>query len=189
MVRFPASFPGIPEMSDGGIVCPKCRKPVGVKNTIQGSNSVDRYRRCDCGGSISTIEIPKADYLKLRAIVQAAGFDPDNLPDGCDKWVVKQFKTGPEDFRRAFAGSRRRASIAGVENSLTFDQIRELVERDGCLCAMCGSVEFLQLEHIQPISRGGANSLSNVCLLCQDCNYSKGDRMPLEWIYSKIAGA
>ena len=58
-----------------------------------------------------------------------------------------------------------------------------LFARDGHLCMYCAR-EFnsLQLtrDHIQPVSRGGANRWENVVAACRRCNQQKADRTPEE---------
>lgn len=53
----------------------------------------------------------------------------------------------------------------------------EVWRRDGGRCVMCGSVEQLQFDHIIPVSRGGATSVENLQLLCQQCNLVKGSKI------------
>lgn len=50
-------------------------------------------------------------------------------------------------------------------------------QRDGGKCVQCGDTRYLEFDHIIPHSRGGANTLGNVQLLCRDCNLKKGDRI------------
>jgi len=50
-------------------------------------------------------------------------------------------------------------------------------QRDGGRCVECGSNEFLEYDHIVPLSRGGSNTARNLQLLCQRCNRSKGARI------------
>lgn len=53
----------------------------------------------------------------------------------------------------------------------------EVWRRDGGCCVKCGSKENLQFDHIIPVARGGATSVQNLQLLCQQCNRVKGARI------------
>ncbi len=54
--------------------------------------------------------------------------------------------------------------------------------RDGYACGYCGvkSRKDLTIDHIQPKSRGGANSFENTVASCKKCNNKKGNRTPEE---------
>lgn len=53
-------------------------------------------------------------------------------------------------------------------------QVRPLIlERDGYQCVYCGAPDFLEVDHIQALSRGGSNEESNLQTLCRDCNRRK----------------
>jgi hypothetical protein len=49
--------------------------------------------------------------------------------------------------------------------------------RDGGRCRQCGSTAQLHFDHVIPISRGGANTVANIQLLCGACNRAKGARI------------
>lgn len=49
--------------------------------------------------------------------------------------------------------------------------------RDGARCVNCCSQQFLEYDHIVPLSLGGSNTNRNVQLLCERCNRAKGARI------------
>jgi len=50
----------------------------------------------------------------------------------------------------------------------------EVWNRDDGQCVKCGSNENLEFDHIIPVSKGGANTVRNIQLLCEKCNRGKG---------------
>lgn len=61
-------------------------------------------------------------------------------------------------------------------------------DRDGWLCGLCSepvnpALEWphpksVSLDHVIPLSKGGAHSMSNTQCAHLDCNVSKGNRVP-----------
>lgn len=81
--------------------------------------------------------------------------------DGCQ--VGKPFKV------------RFRPKISKRKRQRVFD-------RDGERCVYCGDTSGpFHLDHVQPLSRGGANSLDNLAVSCARCNMSKGSMTLEEW--------
>jgi len=57
-------------------------------------------------------------------------------------------------------------------------EIRKAVfNRDQGMCVKCRSKEHLEYDHIIPYSKGGANTVKNLQLLCQACNRKKSNRI------------
>lgn len=63
-------------------------------------------------------------------------------------------------------------------NSREWKQVRlRVIDRDGC-CAVCGSEDKLTVDHVVPISKGGAPfDEDNLVTLCDYHNKQKGNRM------------
>jgi HNH endonuclease len=57
------------------------------------------------------------------------------------------------------------------------DVKREVWDRDAGRCVRCNASEYLEFDHIIPFTRGGANTVNNVQLLCRKCNLLKRDRI------------
>lgn len=55
----------------------------------------------------------------------------------------------------------------------------EVFKRDSFTCTYCGAKPpkvVLELDHLQPVSKGGGNGLDNLFTACFDCNRGKGNR-------------
>lgn len=55
----------------------------------------------------------------------------------------------------------------------------EVFKRDSFTCQYCGKKApdvVLEIEHINPVSKGGTNSVLNLLTSCEACNAGKGDR-------------
>lgn len=52
----------------------------------------------------------------------------------------------------------------------------EVWEQDNFTCQICGSRQFLTIDHIIPESKGGKTEKDNLQTLCKPCNSKKGNR-------------
>ena len=57
---------------------------------------------------------------------------------------------------------------------------RGVLQRDGFECCYCDKRRATTVDHVQPRSRGGANSFMNTVASCSRCNNVKADRTPAE---------
>lgn len=66
--------------------------------------------------------------------------------------------------------------------SVTPSVRKKVIERDGHACAMCGietversgGIQTTTIDHVVPVSQGGADDLDNLRVLCLGCNAQKG---------------
>jgi 5-methylcytosine-specific restriction endonuclease McrA len=95
--------------------------------------------------------------------------------DECQRTVTKEEKRSYKARRRA---RKKKATISPVRTLTVF-------VRDGWMCQSCGcatpqllrgSLEWNapELDHIVPLSKGGAHSEGNCQCLCRTCNQLKG---------------
>ncbi len=72
--------------------------------------------------------------------------------------------------------------------SITKKMRFEVFKRDGFKCAYCGRTPpavTLEVDHIQPKSKGGKNDINNYITACFDCNRGKRD-IPLDKIPAQL---
>jgi len=59
----------------------------------------------------------------------------------------------------------------------------EVFKRDGFTCQYCGGhppLVSLEVDHVDPVAKGGTNAIDNLITSCEECNRGKGDRLALE---------
>jgi len=90
-----------------------------------------------------------------------------------------------DDLSYVVTGERRISQSvvhsAAHERSLMSASLRyDIMKRDGFKCTLCGRSQAdgvkLHVDHIQPVSKGGLTTPSNLRTLCQDCNLGKSDK-------------
>lgn len=57
---------------------------------------------------------------------------------------------------------------------------QRVFKRDEYQCVYCGSQKDLTIDHVQPRSRGGKNTWTNLVTCCTKCNHKKGNKTPEE---------
>lgn len=88
---------------------------------------------------------------------------------------MRAHRAASTKVRKAAPRGDRRAVVAMREHWLSERRIP---------CYWCGkrtSKDDRHLDHIIPLSRGGADSGGNLCVSCVDCNLRKNRKMPEEW--------
>lgn len=80
--------------------------------------------------------------------------------------------------------ANRRALKFGVPGTLTEETINSIYTHQRGRCKYCG-VRLRQryaIDHVMPMSRGGANTPENIVAACIRCDKRKGSRTPEEWL-------
>jgi 5-methylcytosine-specific restriction endonuclease McrA len=98
----------------------------------------------------------------------------------------KEWRLNNPIARRAQA-QKRRAISEGADGKFTAAEIKDLFLKQRGMCAICrkklkqGGSEKFHIDHIQPISKGGSNWITNIQLACQPCNLKKNAKDPFEF--------
>lgn len=92
----------------------------------------------------------------------------------------------------ALAAGRPLSSVEYQQGTLHGVELREyLLQRDGYACVYCRGASHdpvLELDHVQPSSRGGSNRTGNLVTSCTTCNQAKNNRTAEEWA-AALAGS
>lgn len=99
------------------------------------------------------------------------------------KQRVKEYNKNNPDKRREHH-SKRRALKKKAQGQFSELEIKQLYEKQDRLCFHCGAdltITGFHRDHWIPLDRGGTNWISNIRLLCPDCNLSKHNKLPHEW--------
>lgn len=84
--------------------------------------------------------------------------------------------------RSRINGSNARARKNGYIGELKVGDWEATLEKYGYKCTSCGedNIDWLVLDHIIPLSRGGPNTIDNIQPLCIYCNSKKNNYFPGE---------
>ena len=91
-------------------------------------------------------------------------------------YVILREKTNTKSKR-----SKKRSANRGVGARSIY-----IKNRDGNECVMCGNDEHLTIDHIEPISKSGDNSIYNLCTLCSECNEEKSNKTLKDFVYKYV---
>lgn len=98
--------------------------------------------------------------------------------------TIEWTRRNPERAREIVR--RRRARLRAVPTfDVTSRDISRMVERQRGRCAYCPSAldGGYHIDHVMPVSLGGANGIGNIVPACAACNTSKGNFLLSEWRY------
>jgi len=96
-------------------------------------------------------------------------------------YKLKHYRANREQYRTYVR--KRRAIKAGAPGTHDASDIADLYEMQAGRCAYCGVSlsDGYHVDHVVPLSRGGANSPDNLALACVFCNCSKSGQLLEEW--------
>lgn len=97
--------------------------------------------------------------------------------------IKNYYRRLPPDKRHTLS-QKRRAKSYGVAHS---EYSRSAIfRRWGYACCYCGA-RAEHLDHVEPLSKGGADAEHNMVPACAPCNLSKGAKTLAEWAESFAA--
>ena len=97
------------------------------------------------------------------------------------KWSKRASKKWAKSFKEFMAEESQFSTVKYTKSPISRPAIppnvrHQVFERDNYKCRQCGISKNdspLEIDHIKPFSKGGADNLNNYQLLCKKCNRSK----------------
>ena len=208
------AFPKNKEKKDGvSAICKSCRNtkqkqkyhsdPVYRATCLAAGNKY--YAGCDKEAKSRWGK----EYLKLhKAEIYATKKKYLSNPEIAAKRKVqlseawaKRYAADPQKYRDIRAnydrmhpeqhklrGQNRRAKKRGALGKLSIGLSEKLMTLQRGKCACCKTnlkISKHHLDHVMPLSRGGANEDTNIQLLCPPCNLKKHAKLPLDFMQSQ----
>ena len=111
---------------------------------------------------------------KDHCAAKSKKYTEDNKEKVADWYKNIWLKSESGRFSSRTAQATRRARAKQAKGSFTKLDINDLFSSQGGKCYYCrDKPNSLQIEHMTPLSRGGRNDVSNICLACAPCNLKK----------------
>ena len=109
----------------------------------------------------------------------------DNVWAQASWWLKYQINPELRLYHREKSKRRKAQDRGQTPVQIPVAALRQRFNEFGNCCAYCGEGGDMQIEHIEPISKGGAHDIGNIVPACSECNSNKRDREMEEWYRSQ----
>lgn len=109
----------------------------------------------------------------LRHQLDPENYDPKNI----FYYPGHEITNIEDNYICVFADERKKSDNQSKRKPIPKTVQREVWRRDGGKCIECGINEKLEYDHIIPHSKGGADTVRNIQLLCESCNRTKSAKI------------
>ncbi len=109
----------------------------------------------------------------LRHQLDPKNYDPKNV----FYYPGHEITNIEDNYICVFADERKKSDNQSKRKPIPKTVQREVWRRDEGKCIECGINEKLEYDHIIPHSKGGADTVRNIQLLCESCNRTKSAKI------------
>jgi len=96
-------------------------------------------------------------------------------------WLEYQIKPDLRLYHREKSKRRKAQDRGQTPVRVSVPALRQRFNDFSNCCAYCGLDGDMQIEHVVPISKGGAHDIGNIIPACMSCNFSKRSKPMVEW--------
>ena len=100
-------------------------------------------------------------------------------------WLEYQIKPDLRLYHREKSKRRKAQDRGQTPVQIPVAALRQRFNEFGNCCAYCGGGGDMQIEHLEPISKGGAHDIGNIVPACASCNTNKRSHPMEPWYRSQ----
>jgi len=100
-------------------------------------------------------------------------------------WLEYQIKPDLRLYHREKSKRRKAQNRGQTPVQIPVSALRQRFNEFGNCCAYCGTGGDMQIEHVEPISSGGAHDIGNIVPACWPCNANKRTNDMETWYRSQ----
>ena len=100
-------------------------------------------------------------------------------------WLEYQIKPDLRLYHREKSKRRKAQNRGQTPVQIPVAALRQRFNEFGNCCAYCGGNGDMQIEHLEPISKGGAHDIGNIVPACASCNTNKRSHPMEPWYRSQ----
>lgn len=116
-------------------------------------------------------QIPYVKEANRKAVMKHKNANREKI----NKAHAERAKKNPEKHRAKQARRRARLLSIGIEKFT----VQQVLDKTNSFCGYCGkllTIKTFHMDHMVPVCRGGAHTLSNMIASCSPCNLRKNKR-------------
>jgi 5-methylcytosine-specific restriction endonuclease McrA len=132
------------------------------------------HYNCERLAKMGRVVPKKVTYAGVRCNVEECDGQAYGL-GMCKPHYQRHYRQRNSAALSLHAKTRRKRVADALKIDHTLEQFNQRMSMWGNRCWMCGG-PFECLDHVKPLSRGGADCLANYRPACRSCNCSKGAR-------------
>jgi 5-methylcytosine-specific restriction endonuclease McrA len=103
--------------------------------------------------------------------------NPEKMREKQASWIA----SNPELAKAIWISKNSKRRARKAKNGTYLVSKKEILKLISSPCIYCGSLDFITIEHVIPISRGGTHGIGNLASACKSCNFSKSAKFITEW--------
>jgi 5-methylcytosine-specific restriction endonuclease McrA len=146
-----------------------------MQKKIWAENNKNKIKECQRHYDI--VNRDRENTRKRKWIME----NPDKMQKCRKNWI----KSHPEKHRE-YSARHKAIKLSAPGRGITAEQEREIFEEYNYHCVYCGRSDLpLTIDHIKPLSKGGAHDISNATAACKPCNSKKRNKTLLRFLYDR----